>query len=146
MKKFMSSAAYNADFGLLLIRLMFGASMAAAGYGKLENFSAMAKDPFWTDQVNFLGITGAPVLGLVVFAEFFCSLLLIFGFLTRLSLIPLIICVFYIFAILPGTISIYNVDANGFQFNPAFPYFIVYLALFFTGAGRYSVDYLITRR
>lgn len=144
MKKFMSAQAYNTDLGLLLIRLMFGASMGVAGYSKLENFSTMAKDDFWVNQIDFFGLTGGPLLGLVIFAEFFCSLLLIFGLLTRLALIPLLICSFYIFAIVSG--GVYHINDYGFQFDPAFPYFIVYVALFFTGAGRYSLDHVISRR
>lgn len=144
MKTFLSSRPYNLDLGLLLIRLMFGVSMAAAGYSKLVHFNEMAQDDFWNTQVNFLGLTGGPVLALVVFAEFFCSLLLIVGLFTRLALIPLLICTFYIFALIDG--AVYKVDANGLTFAAAFPYFVVYLALFATGAGRYSVDYLIGKK
>lgn len=140
----MSAQAFNLDLGLLLIRLMFGISMAAAGYGKLVHFSEMAKDDFWVNKVSFLGISGAPVLGLVVFAEFFCSILIMAGFLTRLATIPLMICSFYIFAVIGD--GPYHVDENGLSFNAGFTYFIVYVALFFTGAGRYSVDHLISKR
>jgi len=143
MKKFMSAQPFNIDFGLLLIRLMFGASMAAAGYQKITHFEDTTKY-FTTSKVSFLGLSGEPVVALVIFAEFFCSLLIMAGFLTRLALIPLIICSFYIFAVIGG--EVYHVDENGLWFNPGFPYFIVYIALFFTGAGKYSVDHLISKR
>ncbi len=144
MKKFMSAQSFNLDFGLLLIRLMFGASMAAAGYQKITKYSENLKDDFWINKVSFLGLSGAPVLNLVIFAEFFCSLLIMAGFLTRLALIPLVICSFYIFAVIGG--EVYHIEDGGLWFNPGFPYFIVYIALFFTGAGKYSVDHLISKR
>ncbi len=144
MKKFMSAQSFNLDFGLLLIRLMFGASMAGAGFQKIVHYSDNLKDDFWINKVSFLGMSGAPVLILVIFAEFFCSLLLIAGFLTRLALIPLLICSFYIFAIIAGEVG--HIDDGGLWFHAGFPYFIVYIALLFTGAGKYSVDHLISKR
>lgn len=144
MKKFLSAHPYSIDLGLLLIRLMFGASMAGAGYQKIVKYDDLLKDEFWMNKVTFLGMSGAPVLGLVIFAEFFCSLLVMAGFLTRLALIPLLICSFYIFAIVGG--EVYHVEDGGLWFNAGFSYFIVYAALFFTGPGKYSVDYLISKR
>ena len=36
--------------------------------------------------------------------------------------------------------SILDKGDNGYQFNDTFVYFIIYLGLFFTGAGKYSLD------
>lgn len=129
----------NLDLGLLLIRIIIGLLMAFYGYEKLIHFEAMAASDFWAKNVNFLGFTGKIPLALTIFAEFFCSLLLIIGLLSRLALIPLLICMgFIIVAIMQ--FSVLNSGDNGYEFNTAFVYFIIYLALFFTGPGKYSLD------
>lgn len=129
----------NLDLGLLLIRIIIGLLMAFYGYEKLIHFETMAASDFWAKNVNFLGFTGKIPLALTIFAEFFCSLLLIIGLLSRLALIPLLICMgFIIVAIMQ--FSVLNSGDNGYEFNTAFVYFIIYLALFFTGPGKYSLD------
>jgi putative oxidoreductase len=42
--------------------------------------------------------------------------------------------------------SVINSGDNGMEINTAFVYFIIYLALFFTGAGNYSLDYQISKK
>lgn len=145
MKKLFSSDPINLDLGLLFIRLIIGVLMACYGYQKLTHFSEMAASDFWAKDVNFLGMTGSVPLALTVFAEFFCSLLLIVGLLTRLSLIPLLICMGYIFGVVAGMEIVHNGD-NGIEINNGFVYFVIYLALFFTGPGRYSLDHLIASK
>ncbi len=138
--KLLSSKAINKDFGILLIRLMVGLLMAFYGYEKLIHFNEMANSDFWAKNVSFLGMSGNFPLALTVFAEFFCSLLLIIGLFTRLSLVPLLFCMAYIFLVV-FPFSILDKGDNGYQFNDAFVYFIIYLGLFFTGSGKYSLDY-----
>lgn len=129
----------NLDLGLLLIRIIIGILMAFYGYEKLIHFETMAASDFWAKNVNFLGFTGKIPLALTVFAELFCSILLIIGLLSRLALIPLLICMgFIIVAIMQ--FSLLNSGDNGYEINTAFVYFIIYLALFFTGPGKYSLD------
>lgn len=129
----------NLDLGLLLIRIIIGLLMAFYGYEKLIHFETMATSDFWAKNVNFLGFTGKIPLALTVFAELLCSILLIIGLLSRLALIPLLICMgFIIVAIMQ--FSVLNSGDNGYEFNTAFVYFIIYLALFFTGPGKYSLD------
>jgi putative oxidoreductase len=147
MKKLnlLTGNAINADLGLLLIRLIIGLLMACYGYQKLIHFQEMAASDFWAKDVSFLGMHGAFPLALTVFAEFFCSLLLIVGLFTRLSLIPLLICMAYIFLVVfPG--SMVSNGENGVEFNNTFVYFIIYLALFFTGPGKYSLDYKFLKK
>ncbi|MGV3695595.1 DoxX family protein [Flavobacterium sp.] len=145
MKKLFSAAPINLDLGLLCIRVIIGVLMACYGYQKLIHFNEMAASDFWAKEVRFLGMTGSVPLALTVFAEFFCSLLLIAGLLTRLSLIPLLICMAYIFGVVAGMEIVHSGD-NGTEINNAFVYFVIYLALFLTGAGRYSLDHLIANR
>jgi putative oxidoreductase len=141
MKKLisLSSASINLDLGLLLIRLMVGVLMAFYGYEKLSHFSDMAASDFWTKNVSFLGMTGKIPLTLTIFAELFCSILLILGLFTRQATFVLMFCMAYIFLVV-FPFNIINAGDNGMEFNTAFVYFVIYLGLFFTGAGKYSLD------
>jgi putative oxidoreductase len=129
------SYGLSADLGLLVGRVMFGALMAAGhGWTKLSKFNEMAgqfADP--------LGIGQRPTLVLAVFAEFFCALFVMAGLLTRLAAIPLI-----------GTMA-----TAAFIFHRQDPFAVKEKALLFlaawvmlllTGAGRFSLDYLLTGR
>jgi putative oxidoreductase len=135
----------NLSLGILLIRVIIGVLMAFYGYEKLIHFDEMAASEFWAKNVSFLGYTGKFPLALTVFAEFFCSLFLILGVFTRLSLIPLLICMGYIIVSVMH-FSVINSGDNGMEINTAFVYFIIYLALFFTGPGNYSLDYKISKK
>lgn len=141
MKKLisLSSESINLDLGLLLIRLIVGLLMAFYGYEKLIHFNEMASSEFWAQNVSFLGMTGTVPLALTVFAELFCSILLILGLFTRLASLILAFCMAYIFLVI-FPFSIIDKGDNGMQFNDAFVYFIVYISLFFTGSGKYSLD------
>lgn len=134
-----SANAINKDLGLLLIRLIIGLLMAFHGLEKLLHFNEMASSEFWAENVNFLGMKGETPLSLTIFAELFCSIFLIFGFLTRFSLSILGFCMAYIFLfVMPG--SILTKGEHGYAFSEAFVYFMIYLGLYFTGPGKYSLD------
>jgi putative oxidoreductase len=140
MKKLLLSGnAINIDFGLLLIRLIIGLLMAFYGYEKLIHFNEMAASDFWMKNVSFLGMSSKIALGLTVFAELVCSILLILGLFTRISLFFLLFCMGWIFLVI-FPFSILDKGDNGYQFNDAFVYFMIYLGLFFTGPGKYSLD------
>lgn len=147
MKKslFTSFQPINLSLGILLIRVIIGVLMAFYGYQKLINFETMVASDFWAKDVSFLGMTGKTPLALTIFAEFFCSLFLIIGLFTRLALIPLIICMGYIIACVAKFEVIYSGD-NGIEVNNAFVYFIIYLGIYLTGPGNYSLDYKIANR
>jgi putative oxidoreductase len=147
MKKnlFTSFQPINLSLGILLVRVIIGVLMAFYGYQKLINFETMAASDFWAKEVSFLGMTGKTPLALTIFAEFFCSLLLIIGLFTRLALIPLIICMGYIIACVAKFEVIYSGD-NGIEVNNAFVYFMIYLGIYLTGPGNYSLDYKIANR
>lgn len=140
-----SANPINTDLGLLLIRLIIGCLMAFIGYEKFIHFNEMAASDFWANNVSFLGMKGATPLALTIFAELFCSIFLILGLFTRFSLIVLCFCMGYIFMVIfPG--SIVESGENGYKFNDAFVYFVVYLGLLFTGPGKYSLDSKIFKR
>ena len=143
--KLFSGQPINMDLGLLLIRFVIGALMAFIGYEKLIHFNELVADDFCVKYVSFLGMKGAVPLALTVFAEFFCSLLLIVGLFTRVSSFILLFCMAYIFLVIfPG--SMVSKGEHGVEFNTAFTYFVIYLGLFFTGAGKYSLDAKFLRK
>ena len=147
MKKLLSTTIepIHLSLGLLLIRIIIGVVMAFYGYEKLMHFSEMAASDFWAKEISFLGFTGKIPLALTVFAEFFCSLLLLIGLFTRLALIPLLICMGYIIIVV-AQFSIIDSGDNGIQVNTAFVYFMIYLALFLTGPGKYSIDAQLSKK
>lgn len=124
-----SAGAFSA--AMLLLRLALGILMMAHGYDKLVHFAAKQHT-----FMNFMGIGSTASLSLVVFAEFFCSLLLILGLFTRLAAIPLVIatCVMVFKA--------HNGDVFG-DGETAALYLTGYLVLLFVGPGRVSVDSMI---
>lgn len=122
------------DIALLLLRIGAGALMCLGhGLGKLGSYSARAAE--FSDP---LGVGSATSLALVVFAEFFCSIAVATGFLTRLAAIPLLmtmsIAAFVIHAADPWQ-----------RKELAVLFGIVFIVLIIAGAGKYSIDYLLTR-
>jgi putative oxidoreductase len=128
MKRFLVGSSISPDLAALILRVGAGAAMLTHGWPKLYNFADRMNtfsDPF--------GIGSTASLALAVFAEFFCSVLLIIGFYTRAAVIPLIITM--------GTI-IFRVhwhDGFGKKELPLL-YLIAFLAVFFMGSGKYSAD------
>jgi putative oxidoreductase len=119
---------------ILILRLIASSFMMVHGLQKLEMLKA--------NPVQFadpIGIGEPASLTLAVFAELVCSVLLILGLLTRLALIPLIITML---------VAVFIVHSNdGFEKQElAGLYLGVYVVLIITGAGKYSVDRLITNR
>lgn len=137
MKKFfltVQKGTTSSNFAALILRIGFGALMIPYhGYVKLVEFSER-KDEF----VDLLGLGGTVSLSLAVFAEFFCSLLLILGLFTRLATIPLLITMLVAF-------SIHNWELFG-QYELATAFFIGYLSILALGPGKFSLDYLIFKR
>ena len=118
--------------GLLILRVGIGGLMAFAhGGSKLMSFGALR-----TTFPDPLGIGSQTTVLLVIFAEFFCALALMFGAATRLVAIPLIINM---------TVIVFVVHAADPWARQEFGllFLIPFLVLFFTGAGRYSVDALV---
>ena len=75
---------------------------------------------------------------LSIFAEFCCSMFLITGLLIRITVIPMIIAM---------AVAFFDVhDAMFPEGELALIYLIIFVILYFTGPGRYSIDYLIDRK
>ena len=126
-----SAGAFNV--GLLLFRIAIGSLMMMHGYDKLTHFNEYA-----AQFMNFMGLGAKVSLGLCIFAEFFCSILLILGFFTRLATIPLIITMCVI------VFQVGKADVFGKAEIGAL-YLAGYVLILFIGPGKASVDGLITK-
>jgi len=124
----------STSLGALLLRVGFGVLMIPQhGYAKLVGFSAY-KDKF----MDFLGLGSTVSLSLAIFAEFFCSILLVFGLFTRLATIPLLTTMLI-------AMGVHNWAFFG-EYELATAYFIAYAAILWIGPGNYSIDYLLFKR
>ena len=136
MRKKIFSTGKHSDiqsFGLLIGRLLFGGLMLTHGYAKLSGFSDMADsfaDPF--------GLGSSISLGLTVFAEFFCALLVMIGLGTRLASLVLIINM---------SVALLHVHINDplSKMEPALLFLTAFIMFLILGAGRYSVDRMIAK-
>ena len=122
-----SAGAFNV--AMLLMRLVFGILMMTHGYNKLIGFSGM-KNEF----MNFMGLGSTTSLILVIFAEFFCALFLVLGLFTRMSAIPLVICMGV------ALFKSHNLDFFGEKGSLVTLYLGAYLTILLLGPGKFSVD------
>jgi putative oxidoreductase len=122
------------NFALLVLRLWIGLMMLVHhGVDKLKNFDDLA--PNFPDP---LGIGHSASLALAVFAEFFASLLVIFGLVTRWSALVLAIDMTVAF------ISVHKGALSGNHSGElAFMYLMGYVTLLLAGPGRFSVDKVV---
>ncbi len=120
--------------GLLVLRLGVGAMMAFGhGWGKLTTF-ADKMDQF----PDPLGVGSSTSLAMAVGAEFFCSLALMAGFLTRLAAVPLIV------TMTVAAVVIHGADPWSTK-ELAVLYLLSYTVLLLCGPGRFSVDWMLMR-
>lgn len=136
MKKIFTSSPLSLDFGLLLLRVLLAAGLLTHGIAKIANFSALS-----TSFLDPLGIGVLPALLGAIFAEVVCSILVLIGLWTRLTVLPLI----FTFTLIFTFIVVFFVVSGGAAFAQrelAYLYLAGWVVLFFTGAGRFSVDAL----
>ena len=127
----LNSEPVSLDFGLLTLRIGAGGTMIwQHGWPKLAGFTEIM-DKFGDP----IGLGPAISLGLIVFAETVCAALVALGLWTRLSTVPVII-----------GMAVAAFVANGDQpFKTkelAVCYMVAFLAIFFAGSGRFSLDRL----
>jgi putative oxidoreductase len=129
MKKLIfSTTSYFHDFSLAILRIGSALLMLTHGWPKISQFST-----YLTKFSDPIGLGPASSLQLAIFAEFFCAILLAFGFLTRLSLIPLMITMSV------AAFIAHADDPFGAKEKPLL-FLLIFLFLFFAGPGKYSVD------
>lgn len=129
----------NTDIGLLIFRLGFGFYMLFGhGWGKMLNLFA--------GDFQFASIFGLPEsisLGLAVFGEVLCSILIIVGFKTRLAAIPAAFTMFVAAFVEHGSDPWFAANANGGGSKEmALLFFLAFTGIAFLGAGKFSLDSL----
>ncbi len=128
-----SGTSYKLSLLLLCARVVFGSLLMFHGLDKLLNYqelSGVFPDP--------LGIGSKLSLSLAIFAEFFCSIAIIFGFLYRLAMLPMI------FTMAMAVFIIHSSDPFSVK-ELALVYLFVFLFLYATGPGRYAIDFYFAR-
>ena len=124
----------NTDLALLFIRVSIALLMLTHGLPKLAKF--FSDEPIVFASV--FGMSQSFSLALTVFAEVFCSMLILVGLGTRFASIPLIItmavAVFYIHGADPFSNK-----------EMAVLYLLGFSFLLITGGGKYSVDTMISK-
>lgn len=120
---------------LLFLRVTIGIFMLTHGISKFTQLIGEAPIQF----ADPIGVGQAASLALAVFAEVFCSILLIFGAATRFAVIPLLI------TMLVAVLIVHSTDAFGVK-EIALLYLTVYIAIAITGAGKFSVDNLVYKK
>lgn len=124
------------DFALLFFRVAISALMLVHGTGKVMMLFGDAPVQF----MDPVGIGETASLALATFAEFVCSILVILGLGTRLVVIPLIATMTIAAVVVKG-----DAEFTAGQEIPLF-YLVSYLMLFYTGAGRFSMDQMILKK
>jgi putative oxidoreductase len=136
--KVTSTAPVSMDFGLLLLRIGIGLSMLLFhGYDKIsggpERWEAVG------GNMTVLGIAFIPVFWgfMAAFAEFVCSILLILGPLFRLAALLLAFNMF-VAMLVHLNMSPERAAAGWSGASHAIELMTVYIALYFTGPGRFA--------
>ena len=123
----------SVNIAILVLRVGIAVLMLVHGLPKL--MTLVSGEP-----VQFPALIGTPAisLGLAVFAEVICSILILMGLATRLATIPLII------TMLVAVLYIHGADPFAKQ-EMGLHYLVGYVVLFLTGSGRYSLDNWINK-
>lgn len=140
------------SIGLLILRIGIGGYLLTHGWGKVQMVLAGDFAKFG-DPIGL----GAPAsLVLVTGAEFLCSLLVIFGFATRLAAAAIVfsmgVAAFVVHAADPWTMGegarlfLAGLAKSWASKEPALLYLIPFLSLVISGAGGLSIDGLVSSR
>ena len=121
------------SFLILCLRVFFGIMFFVHGLDKLANFNELSQT-----FPNVLGFGSYFSLMVSIFCEFCCSLFLIMGLMVRITVIPMIVSM---------AVAFFDVhDGMLPQGELALIYLIMFLLLYITGPGRFSIDYLIDKK
>jgi len=123
------------NLSLLILRLVLGLTMLLQhGWVKMQNYENIRLT--FPDPLNL----GNPQLSLIMAlgAEVVCALLVAVGFLTRLAAIPLVVTMLVAFFLIHG-------DDPFAKKELAFLYLTGFVVLALRGAGKLSVDGMLTK-
>ena len=140
------------SIGLLILRVGIGGYMLTHGWGKLQMMLAGDFDKFGDP----IGLGSGLSLVLMTTAEFFCALAVALGLATRFVAAPIVfgmaVAAFVVHGADPWTMGEgVRLFATGSSKSwaakeAALLYLTPFLAMIFTGAGRFSLDALIRSR
>ncbi len=126
----------------LFMRLFVGIMLLQFGIRHLVNFNLMA-DNFPT----VLNLPPSTALVLMIIIELVCSLLIMAGFLTRLSCLPPIFAMcaaeYYILHDMVPNLPIYGLDSTDPGYLPIM-FIGIYIYILIAGPGKISLDYFIS--
>lgn len=131
--KIFSLRPLDSDIAALLLRLLFGGLFIWHGWAKIDMYNTY--QPMMKD---IIGIGSKLSYNLVIFAEFFCAILVTLGFLTRLSVIPI--------GFTMGVAYFIAHAKDSFQIKElAFLFLGLSIIIFILGSGKYSLDNLFSK-
>lgn len=146
LRRFFHTDHINLDLGLLVLRVAVGLSMATFhGYAKItggvERWEGVGS------SMQVLGIGFAPAVWgfMAAFAEFFCSILLVLGLFFRPAA-TLLAMTMFVAAIRHLSLPADAPRSGWSGASHALELLSVYITLFLTGPGRYSLASLWNRR
>ncbi|HRN55505.1 MAG TPA: DoxX family protein [Agriterribacter sp.] len=132
MKLFSTNhSAKSINVSLLIMRIGIALLMFTHGIPKIAKLS---EDP--VQFMDFLGLGATVSLGLAIFGEVVCSVLVMLGAGTRLAVIPPFIIM------LVAVLHVHIADPFVKQ-EMGLHYILTYVALFIMGSGRYSLDHYL---
>ena len=118
---------------ILVVRVVFGVLFFMHGVDKMMNFNTLV-----VGYPSVLGFGSYTTLMVTIFCEFCCSLFLIAGLLVRIMTIPMIVAM---------GVAFFDIhDAIMAEGELSLIYYIMFILLFLSGPGRYSLDFVIDRR
>lgn len=121
----------SSNVALLLLRLWIGLSMLVLhGWAKLSGFNEMSGK-----FINLFGLGQKTSLGLAIFGELVCSVLLVLGLFSRFAALGGMITMIVAFVV--GHNLVLKGPGSG---ELAFIYLAAYCALFIAGPGKFSLD------
>ena len=133
MKTFFKVAEASNETDIALLGARFGIAALMLTHGIPKLIMLFSGQPIQFPPV--LGMSAEFSLALAVGAEVLCSIFVLIGFGTRLVVIPLAI------TMIIAAFLIHGNDPLSVK-EPALQYLLVYVVLFLTGSGKYSLDYL----
>lgn len=124
----------HTDLASLLLRLIVGGLFIYHGYGKIAQYNEIL--PMFGD---IIGIGSKLSFNLVIFAEFFCGIFVLLGFLTRITIIPIFITM---------TVAFFVAHAKDpFMVKElSFLFWLLSFVVFILGSGKFSVDRILFKR
>ncbi len=130
------------NMGRLFLRLFVGIMMMQFGIRHLVNFNDLM-----LDFPTVLGMSPVASLIIMIIIELGCSLLIMVGFLTRMSVIPPVIAMiaaeYYILHDMVPNLPVYGLESTDPGYLPIM-FIGIYLFLLIVGPGKISLDYFIS--